>query len=77
MVELQVEPIPIPTSVYQSIVNVIDFKMTPSSAVNSAKFHHQWFRNGFVEKNFPENTLKILEQKITNLKNVAESAEQK
>ena len=54
----------IPTSVYQSIVNVIDFKMTPSSAVNSAKFHHQWLPEMvFVEKNFPENTLKILEQK--------------
>ena len=54
----------IPTSVYQSIVNVIDFKMTPSSAVNSAKFHHQWLPEVvFVEKNFPESTLKILEQK--------------
>ena len=54
----------IPTSVYQSIMNVIDFKMTPSSAVNSAKFHHQWLPEVvFVEKNFPENTLKILEQK--------------
>ncbi|GAB1346727.1 gamma-glutamyltransferase [Cloacibacterium normanense] len=47
----------IPTSVYQSIVNVIDFKMTPSSAVNSAKFHHQWLPEMvFVEKNF----LKVL-----------------
>lgn len=54
----------IPTSVYQSIVNVIDFKMTPISAVNSAKFHHQWLPEMvFVEKNFPESTLKILEQK--------------
>lgn len=54
----------IPTSVYQSIVNVIDFKMTPSSAVNSSKFHHQWLPEMvFVEKNFPESTLKILEQK--------------
>lgn len=54
----------IPTSVYQSIVNVIDFKMTPSLAVNSAKFHHQWLPEMvFVEKNFPESTLKILEQK--------------
>lgn len=54
----------IPTSVYQSIVNVIDFKMPPSSAVNSAKFHHQWLPEVvFVEKNFPESTLKILEQK--------------
>ena len=54
----------IPTSVYQSIVNVIDFKMAPKSAVNSSKFHHQWLPEMvFVEKKFPENTLKILEQK--------------
>lgn len=54
----------IPTSVYQSIVNVIDFKMTPSSAVNSSKFHHQWLPEMvFVEKNFSENTIKNLEQK--------------
>lgn len=54
----------IPTSVYQSIVNVIDFKMTPSSAVNSAKFHHQWLPEVvFVEKNFSEKTIKNLEQK--------------
>ena len=54
----------IPTSVYQSIVNVIDFKMAPSSAVDSAKFHHQWLPEVvFVEKNFSENTIKNLEQK--------------
>ena len=54
----------IPTSVYQSIVNVIDFKMKPSSAVNSSKFHHQWLPEMvFVEKNFSENTIKNLEQK--------------
>lgn len=54
----------IPTSVYQSIVNVIDFKMNPNLAVNSAKFHHQWLPEVvFVEKNFPENTIKNLEQK--------------
>jgi gamma-glutamyltranspeptidase/glutathione hydrolase len=53
-----------PSSVYQSMVNVIDFKMTPNSAVNSAKFHHQWLPEiVFVEKNFPENTIKNLEQK--------------
>lgn len=54
----------IPTSVYQSIVNVLDFKMNPNLAVNSAKFHHQWLPEiVFVEKNFPQNTIKNLEQK--------------
>ena len=30
------------TSVLQSIINVIDFGMGASDAVNKAKFHHQW-----------------------------------
>ena len=54
----------IPTSVYQSIVNVIDFKMSPNLAINAPKFHHQWLPEVvFVEKNFPEHTIKVLEQK--------------
>ena len=32
----------IPTSVYQTIVDIIDFKMSPEDAVNKPKFHHQW-----------------------------------
>lgn len=32
----------IPTSVFQTIVNVIDFNMNADSAVNLPKFHHQW-----------------------------------
>lgn len=32
----------IPTSVFQSIVNVLDFKLNANLAVNSPKFHHQW-----------------------------------
>jgi gamma-glutamyltranspeptidase/glutathione hydrolase len=32
----------IPTSVFQVIVNVIDFKMDIADAVNSGRFHHQW-----------------------------------
>lgn len=31
----------IPTSVYQSIVNVVDFKLNANTSVNSPKFHHQ------------------------------------
>ncbi len=54
----------IPTSVYQSIVNVIDFKMSPNLSINTPKFHHQWLPEVvFVEKNFPEHTIKVLEQK--------------
>ncbi len=32
----------IPTSVYQTIVDIIDFGMSPQDAVNFPKFHHQW-----------------------------------
>ncbi|MFY1046596.1 gamma-glutamyltransferase [Chryseobacterium sp. GP-SGM7] len=53
----------IPTSVYQSIVNVIDFKLNTNIAVNSPKFHHQWLPETVAfEKNFPEATIKDLEK---------------
>jgi len=53
----------IPTSVYQSIVNIVDFKLSPNMAVNSPKFHHQWLPESvLVEKNFPESTIKDLEK---------------
>ncbi len=53
----------IPTSVYQSIVNVIDFKLNANLSVNSPKFHHQWLPEIVAfEKNFPETTLKDLEK---------------
>ncbi|MBX3241697.1 MAG: gamma-glutamyltransferase [Chitinophagaceae bacterium] len=53
----------IPTSVFQSIVNVIDFKLSPSDAVNKPKFHHQWLPDEvFVEEDFPAATLDSLRQ---------------
>ncbi|WP_312076231.1 gamma-glutamyltransferase [Chryseobacterium sp.] len=52
----------IPTSVFQSIVNVVDFKLNANLAVNSPKFHHQWLPEWVAyEKNFPESTVKKLE----------------
>ncbi|WP_262152515.1 gamma-glutamyltransferase [Chryseobacterium foetidum] len=52
----------IPTSVFQSVVNVIDFKLNANLAVNSPKFHHQWLPEMVAfEKNFPESTIKNLE----------------
>jgi gamma-glutamyltranspeptidase/glutathione hydrolase len=42
----------IPTTVFQVIVNVIDFKMDLEHAVDGARFHHQWLPdNLFYEKN--------------------------
>lgn len=53
----------IPTSVFQSIVDVIDFGMNADDAVNKPKFHHQWLPDQLdVEKSFPEGTRKLLEQ---------------
>jgi gamma-glutamyltranspeptidase/glutathione hydrolase len=53
----------IPTSVYQSIVNVIDFKLNPNMAVNLPKFHHQWLPDQVsVTTNFPETTINNLEK---------------
>ncbi len=46
----------IPTSVYQTIVNIIDFGMNASNAVNEPKFHHQWLPDVVdVESKFPES----------------------
>lgn len=54
----------IPTSVFQSIVNIVDFGLNPSEAVNSPKFHHQWLPEGvLVERTFPEKTIESLIKK--------------
>jgi gamma-glutamyltranspeptidase/glutathione hydrolase len=54
----------IPTSVYQSIVNVVDFKLNANLSVNSPKFHHQWLPESIsVENNFPESTIAELKSK--------------
>ncbi|WP_027376346.1 gamma-glutamyltransferase [Kaistella palustris] len=53
----------IPTSVYQSVVNTIDFGLSPNMSVNMPKFHHQWLPESvMVEKGFPETTIADLEK---------------
>lgn len=53
----------IPTSVFQTIVDIIDFKMGPSDAVNKPKFHHQWLPDELLaEKGFPEDVAEQLRQ---------------
>ncbi len=53
----------IPTSVYQSIVNTVDFKLSPNMTVNAPKFHHQWLpETVMVEENFPESTITDLKK---------------
>jgi gamma-glutamyltranspeptidase/glutathione hydrolase len=53
----------IPTSVFQTIVNVIDFGMNADDAVNKPKFHHQWLPDEvLVEDGFSNETRKQLEE---------------
>lgn len=53
----------IPTSVFQTIINIIDFKMSTEDAVNKPKFHHQWLPDQIeVEKAFPKETRDALQK---------------
>ncbi|RYY95347.1 MAG: gamma-glutamyltransferase [Chitinophagaceae bacterium] len=53
----------IPTSVFQTLVNIIDFGLDPEAAVNRPKFHHQWLPDLlYVEKDFPANVRRQLEE---------------
>jgi gamma-glutamyltranspeptidase/glutathione hydrolase len=53
----------IPTSVFQTLVNLLEFDMTPENAVNKPKFHHQWLPDEIVvERDFPENVREKLQQ---------------
>jgi gamma-glutamyltranspeptidase / glutathione hydrolase len=52
----------IPTSVYQALVNVLEFGMSADDAINKPKFHHQWLPDMvFVEKGFDPAVKKALE----------------
>lgn len=43
------------TSVYQTIVDIMDFDMSPHDAVNKPKFHHQWLPDVlYLEKGFDD-----------------------
>lgn len=49
----------IPTSVFQTLVNILEFDMNADDAVNKPKFHHQWLPDTlYVEQTFPSQ-LKI------------------
>jgi gamma-glutamyltranspeptidase/glutathione hydrolase len=44
----------IPTSVFQTLVNILEFNLNAEDAVNKSKFHHQWLPDVVaVEKDFP------------------------
>ena len=51
----------IPTSVFQTLLNIIEFNMSAENAVNKPKFHHQWLPDEvMVEKGFPAETKRKL-----------------
>ena len=53
----------IPTSVFQTLVNILEFNLSAMDAVNKPKFHHQWKPDlVFVENDFPPSTLAELEK---------------
>lgn len=59
----------IPTSVLQTIVNIIDFGMNTADAVNRPKFHHQWLPDIVdIENGFLKNTADSLQQMGYTLK---------
>ena len=53
----------IPTSVFQTLVNIIDFGMSTEDAVYRPKFHHQWLPDQVdIESTFPTETRTALEK---------------
>ena len=53
----------IPTSVFQTLVNIIEFNMSTEDAVYKPKFHHQWLPDSVdVESSFPKNILDSLQK---------------
>lgn len=54
----------IPTQIFQTLVNILDFGMSIDDAVNKPKFHHQWLPDEIVtEKGFPAE----LKMKLTEM----------
>lgn len=44
------------TSVFQTIVDILDFKLPVSRAINAPKFHHQWKPDVvYIESGFPDS----------------------
>lgn len=53
----------ITTSVFQTLVNILEFDMNAFDAVNKPKFHHQWLPDVlFLEKGFPDSVKAALVQ---------------
>jgi len=59
----------IPTAVFEALVNILDFNMNASDAINKPKFHHQWLPDEvLVEKDFDAAVIKKLQAMGYNIK---------
>ncbi|MCG2617297.1 gamma-glutamyltransferase [Terrimonas sp. NA20] len=59
----------IPTSVFQTLVNIIEFNMSTTDAVDKPKFHHQWLPDEvYTELGFQPRTQDALEKMGYKLK---------
>ena len=53
----------IPTSVFQTLVNILDFNLSTEDALYKPKFHHQWLPDTlYMEKGFSESTKAALQK---------------
>ena len=51
----------IPTSVFQALINILEFGMNASESIESPKFHHQWLPDEvMIEKEFDQQTVSLL-----------------
>lgn len=51
----------IPTSVFQTLINILEFGMNASESIEKPKFHHQWLPDEvMVEKGFDQEVIKQL-----------------
>ncbi len=53
----------ITTTVFQTLMNILEFRLSPEEAVNKPKFHHQWLPDKiYTEKKFPETVSEQLKK---------------
>lgn len=53
----------IPTQIFQTLVNILEFNMSTEDAVYKPKFHHQWLPDEIMyERGFPKETKTSLEK---------------
>jgi gamma-glutamyltranspeptidase/glutathione hydrolase len=63
----------IPTQVFQTLINIIDFGMTTQEAVYQPKFHHQWLPDEVeLETGFPASVAQQLQKMGYTIKDRAE-----